>query len=119
MHALIGDGDPDEFFSKVRDGNKEKAERWTTYLKQLAVLIGNLHLVRDVDFILGGHLAPYFTDADIDLIYQEIHKICPFEDANDFLLISKMPSHNINIGSALPFIQEFLTNVTASVPGRQ
>lgn len=111
MQALLGDGDPEDFFQLVRGGAPEQVKRWHTYLKNLAGLIGILHLVYDVDFILGGHLAPYFTQSDIRLIYKEIRRSCPFADGDDYLLISKMPSHNITIGVALPYIQAFLEDI--------
>lgn len=111
MKALLGDEDPEAFFKGVRSQAPEQVKRWHNYLKNLSVLIGNLHLVLDVDFILGGHLAPYFTEADIQLLYDEIRRNCPFEDSDDYILISKMPSHNITIGAALPYIQHFLDDI--------
>ena len=111
MQSLLGDDDPEDFFQLVRSGAPEQTKRWQDYLKNLAGLIGMLHLVHDVDFILGGHLAPYFTQSDLRLIYDEIRRGCPFDDSDDYLLISKMPSHNINIGVALPYIQAFLADI--------
>lgn len=111
MKALLGDEDPEDFFQQVRSGVPEPVKRWRVYLKNLARLIGVLHLVHDVDFILGGHLAPYFVQSDLRLLYDEIRRGCPFDDSDDYLLISKMPSHNINIGVALPYIQAFLADI--------
>lgn len=108
MHALLGNEDPTAFFEKVRSGAPEQVNRWHNYLKNLSGLIGMLSLVNDVDFILGGYLAKYFTQEDIQLIYNELRRNCPFEDRDDFILISKMPSHNITIGAALPYIYAFL-----------
>ena len=108
MRSLIGDEEEDEFFEKARIPKTPESKKWKTFLSVLGSLIGSLHLVNDVDFILGGHLAPYIKEEDIDALYEVINKDCPFEEANDFILISKMPSHNINIGAALPFVMEFL-----------
>ena len=116
MKALLDRQDPDAFFEAVRRGDEEPAQRWRTYLKNLGRLIAGLHLIQDVDFILGGHLAPYFIEEDIAILYREIRQLCPFEDADDFIRISKMPSHNITIGAALPYIQAFLDNVGAGLP---
>ena len=66
-----------------------------------------------MDFILGGHLAPWFTEADIRFLYGVIRDYTPFEEAEDFLRISKMPSHNITVGAALPFIRAFLEDIGA------
>lgn len=106
--ALTGNDTLDTFFDMVYDGDVNSIHHWNTYLKYLAQLIASLHLVYDVDIILGGHLAPYFTEADILLLYDEIRQLCPFEEEDDFIHISKMPSHNITVGIALPFIHTFL-----------
>lgn len=116
MHALLGDRDPDEFFGAVRTHGSAESVRWNAYLKMLAKLIEALHLVNDVDYILGGHLAPYFTEDDINVLYDEISNLCPFEENRDYILISKMPSHNINIGAALPFIEKFLNDAGNLLP---
>ncbi len=114
LKALLGDEDPDVFFKQVRSGVPEASERWRAYLRDLAALIGNLHLVVDVDFILGGHLAMYFKEEDIQFLYDEIRRNSPFEFSDDYILISKMPSHNITIGVALPYIQTFLDDIGPS-----
>ncbi len=111
MSALLKGDDPDRFFEQVRSGEKEAVKRWHVYLKNLGRLIAMLHLVQDVDFILGGHLAKYITPEDIRTLYDEIHRSCPFPDTDDFLRLSKMPSHNITIGAALLYIQEFLADI--------
>lgn len=109
--ALLGDEDPEDFFAAVRFGSETETGRWTTYLENLASLIAMLHLVQDSDYILGGHLAPYFTENDVSFLYGKIREICPFEEAEDFLLISKNPSHNITTGAALPFVQSYLDDM--------
>ena len=67
-----------------------------------------LHLIFDTDFILGGHLAQYLRREDILFLYEQIRQLTPFTEEQDFLLISKMPRHNITIGAALPYIQAYL-----------
>lgn len=115
MKALLGDEDPDSFFQAVRAGAAGPKKRWRTYLTNLAKVINALHLVRDVDFILGGHLAPYLTEEDIRVLYEEIRQLTPFDEASDFILISKMPSHNITVGAALPYIRNFLEDIDLGV----
>ena len=107
--TLVGDdSDLESFFEQVRAGDGEAVKRWNEYLKNLAKLIAGLHLVNDVDFILGGHLAPFITESDIRRLYDEIRRLCPFEEADDYIRISKMPSHNITVGISLPYINAFL-----------
>ena len=110
MHALLGDEDSEKFFAEARKSGTPESVKWKSFLHVLGSLIGALHLVHDVDFILGGHMAPYFTAEDIDVLYDVVRADCPFEEPDDYILISKMPSHNINIGAALPFIKSYLEN---------
>lgn len=98
----------DEFFEKLRHGDASVEERWEKFLKNLATTINLLHLVYDTDFVLGGHLAPYLCDADIRRLHEFIRQLTPFEETQDFILLSKMPTHSITTGAALTYIQDFL-----------
>ena len=111
MSALLGDDDPDEFFNHVREGRVNELRRWAKFLDYLARLIANLHLFIDTKYILGGHLAPYFTEDDVKILYDKIRESTPFIEDDDYILPSKMPSHNITIGAALPYIIDFLNDV--------
>ncbi len=113
MKSLLKGEEPDDFFNLVRTGDEEHQQRWMKYLGWLAIMIGNLHLVVDVDFILGGHLAPYFNETDIHYLYDEVRKLTPFYDTDDYIRISKLPSHNITIGAALQFIVRYLEDIDA------
>ena len=106
--ALLGNEDPEDFFGAVRVGAENETARWETYLEDLGSLIAELHLMQDVPFVLGGHLAPYFTGDDVAFLYEKVRESCPFEEEEDYLLISKNPSHNITIGAALPFVRSYL-----------
>lgn len=108
MRSLLGDEDAETFFSAARMKGTPESEKWHSYLYALGSLIGAVHLVNDVDFILGGHLTPYFTEEDIHVLYDVVRADCPFDEPDDFIHISKMPSHSINIGAALPFIKNYL-----------
>ena len=111
MPALLGEEEPSDFFEKMRAGDKKRRESWRTFLLHLARLIKDLHLVNDIDIMLGGALAPYFKEEDIALLYSQIHKICPFEEADDYILQSKMPANHIATGATLNYIHAFLENL--------
>lgn len=113
MKALLGEEEPEPFFQAVRSGEPQAARRWRTYLGHLAQLVAALHLIRDVDIILGGHLAPFLTGEDIRFLYEKVRSSIPFEEAEDYIVISKMPSHSITIGAALPYIRAFLEDIDA------
>ena len=111
LTSLLSESEtPEYFFSNVSQKEPSALNRWNIFLTNLAKAINMLHLVYDTDFILGGYLAQYLHKEDIAFIHDQIQQTTPFTEAHDFLLISKMPKHNILIGAALPYIQAFLNN---------
>ncbi len=108
QQLLHDDEDLDIFFDKKNQGDIDVLERWHTFLIDLGSAISLVHLIYDSSFILGGYLAAYMMEEDIDVLYQRIADLTPFEEDQDFIRISKMPKHGITIGGALVYIQEFL-----------
>lgn len=108
MNALLGEEEADEFFKKLRSGDSLCRERWSRYLHHLGRTINNAHLLYDTVYVLGGYLAPFIEEEDIEFLYREIDSVSPFPEIHDFIRISKMPRHNITIGAALPYIRDFL-----------
>lgn len=116
LHVLLRENENlDDFFEKVRQDEPSFARRWRVFLTNLAKIINMLHLIFDTDFILGGHLAQYLYKEDILFLYDQIRQLTPFVEEQDFLLISKMPRHNITIGAALPYIQTFLEKIESEI----
>ena len=111
LTALLNETETAEtFFSKVRQNDPFCRNRWNDFLSDLAKAINLLHLIHDTDFILGGYIAQYLCEEDLDFLHRQIQQMTPFTEAQDFLRISKMPRHNISIGAALPYIQAFLND---------
>lgn len=96
------------FFSGVRSGDPDFLRRWEHYLSGLSSLIYGIHLIYDVPIILGGDLAAYLLNEDIDSIYRHIQPKIPFLEEQDYICLSKMPLHGITRGASLPFITRFL-----------
>ena len=95
----------------MRSADRRAQEIWITYLKNLARAINMLHLVYDKTFILGGYLAPYLQQTAIHVLTQDMAEHKPFPEAHAYLEITRMPQHNITIGAALPYVQQFLEQV--------
>lgn len=116
LSALLDEDETlDDFFDKVQRNDTSAQNRWNTFLTELARAVNLLHLIYDTDFILGGYLASYLCEKDIAFLHEQIKQLTPFEEEADFLLISKMPKHNITIGAALPYIQDFLNTLSEQV----
>lgn len=115
LSALLEEKESMEyFFQNLRKKEPSFLKRWDIFLSNLANAINILHLVYDTDFILGGYLAPFLCADDLTVLHEKIRQMTPFHEPEDFLLISKMPKHNISIGAALPYIQAFLNSITVS-----
>lgn len=109
LSALIHeDEDIDEFFNHVRNNDPPYVERWETFLRNMAIAINAAHLIADYDYVLGGTIAPYLEKSDIRFLQEEVDKWSPFDDDDEFIHISRMPEHNIPIGAALPYLEEYL-----------
>ncbi len=108
MSALLGDTSEELFFDKVRNGDPAYAQRWNRYLKDLARAIHVVYLAYDSICVLGGYLAAWLTEEDIEKIYEELETLSLFPEKHDFIRISRQPKHSITIGAALPYIRDFL-----------
>ena len=93
-------------------------ERWLSYLSALTIAIDNLHMVIDYDVILGGSIAPYITDNDIDLLLSKIQKASAFPTDRHFISTASCAGIPIACGAALPYICKFfrIPGLTALSP---
>ena len=90
LNALLGDG---------HGGEHDRG-----HLQRLAQ-------ARHGEAFLGGHLAAFLAEEDIQYLYDRIRDLTPFGDPDDFLVLSKMPKNNITIGGALLYIRAFLEDI--------
>lgn len=107
INALCGDESVESFFERLRSGDNSAVKKYDTFLHNMARVINNLSLMYDKDIIIGGLIAPYLLEEDIDKMHEYITYLNPFNDNGKFIFISHMPKHSITIGAALPYISEF------------
>lgn len=87
LNSLLGDSDNlEEFFEKKSAGDTGCIERWKDYLRHLSILINNLHMVLEHTVILGGHVAPYFTDEDLSKIRHYVAERSTFDDDTSYII---------------------------------
>lgn len=109
LHALLEeDEDLDTFFQKKENDDPSALKRWDTFLQYLAMAINNLHMVIDSNIILGGHLAPYLTPADIARLHILVKEHIAFPEKEPFIKQGERHKHAAAIGAALPFITDYL-----------
>lgn len=100
-----------DFIKAVREGKEEESARWNSYLNYLALAIKNIHMILDCEIILGGHMAPYLVEEDLEVLLKKVSDLTPFPEDENFLRIGEQKEDAIALGAALPFIREFLESI--------
>lgn len=105
------DGNLEEFFRVLQEGDAKAQELWKTYLGNLAPAIHNIRMLFDSVVILGGHVGaniePY-----MDELYKCVDARNPFGDkAKDYLIPCKYKVEATAAGSALFFIESFIDHI--------
>lgn len=101
----------EQFFDALRHNSSTHAARWAEYLKWLAIALNNLHMVLDSTMILGGHIAPFLTEEDLEHLFSLIQARTAFPENESFLHLGVQEKDVVAIGAAIPFIQDYLTSV--------
>ncbi|MDO5784763.1 MAG: ROK family transcriptional regulator [Eubacteriales bacterium] len=101
----------EQFFEAVRQNNRTHTARWTEYLNFLAMALNNLHMVLDSWIILGGHIAPFLTDTDLEQLFSLIQERTAFPENENFLRLGVQEKDVVAIGAAIPFVQEYLSSI--------
>ena len=55
----LSGGRLEDFFLGLQQNNPDYRSVWDTYLKHLAVVINNLHMILDYDIVLGGYVGSF------------------------------------------------------------
>ncbi len=105
------DGNLEEFFCKLREGDATALRLWDEYLDNLSVAIHNMRMVFAVDVILGGHVGKYIGDYMEDLC-KRVDRRNPFGDrAEDYLHVSGYEGDECSAGAAIFFVEKFMDEI--------
>lgn len=110
--ALLHEGETlEEFFSALRSGDGEYSTRWVEYLGWMALALNNIHMAIDSVMVLGGHIAPFLTEDDLNMLFSLIQLRTAFPEQESFLRLGVQESDVVAIGAAIPYIRKFLDSV--------
>lgn len=110
--ALLHDGETlTEFFSLLRAGAAQHRARWSEYINWLALALNNIHMVMDGVMILGGHIAPYLIQDDLDQLFAAIQSRTAFPERENFLRLGVQENDIIATGAAIPLVRSFLKSI--------
>lgn len=108
---LLEDETLDDFFTALHNHAEDKEQRWREYLEYLSTAVNNLHMVMDCDVILGGHMAPYLTDADLENLRKMAEEKSAFAEEKDYIFLSLSAGDSVPVGAALAYVKEFLDDI--------
>lgn len=110
IHALLEDSGETlcSFFERKRAGERSAAARWRSYLRHLAQLIHNAHMLLDGDILLGGHLAGYFEQDDLTSLGNLVRSHTPFPQEAGFIRRVHSTANVVSFGAAVHYLREFM-----------
>lgn len=101
----------DQFFRNVRRGDVKSCQIWNEYLEKLAYALRNLLILLDSEVIVSGLLASYMTQDDFDRLETLVAELSPFPIPEHILLPGQHGPLAPAIGSALFFVERWLSQV--------
>ncbi len=99
----------DLFFTHLRAGEQLYQIRWNQFLLHLAIAIDNLQMALNCDVILGGHLAPYLSQTDLDTLTLMVTKDSAFNHGRPAIRLEQ--NSCIARGAALYHIRQFIDSI--------
>ncbi len=111
VRKLLDGMDPtlELFFSNLHKGEPLHQIRWNQFLLYLSIAIDNLQMALNCDVILGGHLAPYLEQDDLDTLTLLVKKDSAFNQGRPPIHLYK--NSCIARGAALYQIRQFIDSV--------
>lgn len=110
--ALLNEDETLEaFFSALRRNSHAHSARWVEYLGWLALALNNIHMAIGSAMILGGHIAPFLEEEDLNLLFSLIQLRTAFPERDNFLRLGVQEPDVVAIGAALPYVREFLVSI--------
>jgi predicted NBD/HSP70 family sugar kinase len=104
------EGDLEHFFENVSKKDELAMNIWNEYLDYLSIAIHNIHMVFDIDIVIGGNLGIYINDY-LDELKSRVKKIDTYIDDVSFLKVSKLKYEAPAIGASSYFIESFINRV--------
>lgn len=105
------DGNLEEFFVLLRNGDEKAIQLWDEYMKNLAIAVHNVRMLFDGMVIIGGYVGAHIEDYIQDLC-DRVNKYNPFQDkAQDYVMQCTNKIEATAAGAAILFIEDFLDSI--------
>ncbi|WP_439328310.1 ROK family protein [Lonepinella sp. BR2357] len=109
LSALLAPDETTEaFFASLRENDELSVMRWDAFLEHLAKGLNTVYLLLERDIILGGEIAFYLIEDDLQILQQRISELSTFPLDSDFIRIATQQKYPSAMGAALPFLVKYL-----------
>lgn len=95
------------FFNGVADGNDAYRRLWEEYLDYLAIGLNNIHVIFNMNIVIGGEMCPYIQ-ASGDKLRSRLAARDPFGEAAEYVRFSDFGEFGSSIGAGLALLDDFL-----------
>lgn len=106
----LADGDLEQFFVAVGEGQPAMLAAWDEYLENLAVAINNLRMTFDCNIMAGGYIGSYLERYAGDF-RQRLARRNPFEQDASYFKFCRYGLNASAIGAALLPVEDFIRSL--------
>lgn len=104
------EGNLENFFDRIEEGDPILTAIWETYLDDLAITVDNLRMCFDCDIVLGGYVGscmePY-----IDQLRKRVESKNIFEGGGVYVRACKYQKAASALGAAIYYIEDFINSI--------
>lgn len=104
------EGKLEQFFVRLRRGEKEIREIWDKYTDYLAIAINNIHMILDCDIVLGGYVGSYI-DEHMNEIWEKVSRRNTFAEGSTFVKSCNYRTGAAALGAALRVVESFIEEI--------
>ncbi len=103
-------GDLTAFFQKMDAGDSRFRAVWEDYLDYLATAANTLHMILDLDVVIGGYIGAYMESRISDLRARAA-KLNTFANSADYIRVCRYKQNASAIGAALCVVNHFIESI--------
>ncbi len=106
----LAEGSMDDFFEAVEKHDAVCEAALNEYLRYLAILVNNLHMMYDCDIVLGGYAGPYLKPY-MDDFREMVRTPGRLREKPDYITICRHRYDAAAVGAALRFVDRFVQSL--------
>lgn len=106
----LTDGKVEDFFDQLKQGDSQAASLWEQYSSYLAIAVNNIHMILDIDVVIGGYVGSSMGDFIQD-IQDKVSKRNTFAEDGSFIKGCRHKTEAAALGASLKVIEIFMEQV--------